>query len=80
MFKEADSWGCLVDTMQWNFLRSWVRESRRMVGRPSLSPVLLLRSPGVHYLLKLKTNDPWHHPASSPNPAGLPQFDPEVYM
>ena len=76
MFKEADSWGCLVNTMQWNFLRSWVRESRRMVGHPSWSPIPRLQRPRVHHLLRLKTNDPpGTTPASSPNPTGLPQVD-----
>lgn len=58
MFKEADSQGCLVNTMPWNFLRSCVRESRRSKGHPSLSPVPLLRRPGGHCLLRLKTDDP----------------------
>lgn len=44
--------------MQWNFLRSCVRESRRSMGHPSLSLVSLLRRPRVHCLLRLKTNDP----------------------
>ena len=77
MFKEADSWGCLVNTMQWNFLRSWVRESRRMVGHPSRSPIPGLRRPRVHRLLRLKTNDPpGTTPTGSPNPTVLPQVDP----